>query len=162
MVNYQDAKIYKIECNETNKIYIGSTCLPTLSKRLAHHVADYKRYKEGKTKKYMSSFEVLKNNNYDIYLLENYPCNNRDELRAKEGEYIKQFECINKNIAGRTKEQFYKDVIQPKQEVRKKNIADKKERREKLKEEIEKIVQKIANIIDADENLKGCFFKNIN
>jgi hypothetical protein len=34
--------------------------------------------------------------NTQISLLQNYPCNNKDELRAKEGEYIQSMNCVNK------------------------------------------------------------------
>jgi predicted GIY-YIG superfamily endonuclease len=42
MNKYQQGKIYKIVCNETGDIYIGSTIEPTLARRLAKHVAKYK------------------------------------------------------------------------------------------------------------------------
>ena len=50
MVNYQDGKIYKIVDNTNNNVYIGSTCEPTLARRLAKHVGHYKFWKNGKTK----------------------------------------------------------------------------------------------------------------
>ena len=37
MVNYQLGKIYKLVDNTNGNIYIGSTCLPYLSSRLAGH-----------------------------------------------------------------------------------------------------------------------------
>jgi hypothetical protein len=43
MPNYQDGNIYKIVCNITDECYIGSTCEPTVARRLAGHVIDYKR-----------------------------------------------------------------------------------------------------------------------
>ena len=44
MVNYQLGKIYKIVCNKTGLIYVGSTCEPTLARRLVKHKADYNQY----------------------------------------------------------------------------------------------------------------------
>ena len=44
MVNYTLSKIYKIECNVTGLVYVGSTCEPTLAKRLTKHVGNYKSY----------------------------------------------------------------------------------------------------------------------
>lgn len=38
-----------------------------------------------------------------------YPCVSRKDLEKKEGEFIRNMECINKNIAGRTKKQYYKE-----------------------------------------------------
>ena len=48
MPDYQLGKIYKIECNVTGKVYIGSTCEPILARRLAGHIKSYKRYLNGK------------------------------------------------------------------------------------------------------------------
>jgi len=61
MVNYQNSKVYKI-INENNEIiYIGSTAEKHLSQRFQTH-----RHKSPNNK---------------IILIENYPCNNREELR---------------------------------------------------------------------------------
>jgi hypothetical protein len=95
MVNYNLGKIYKIVCNETGKVYIGSTCEPSLAKRLTKHVAHYKRYLGGKGD-YITSYDVLENGNYEIILLESCPCNNKDELRAKEKEHILKNDCVNR------------------------------------------------------------------
>ena len=40
MANYQLGKICKIIDLDSNQCYIGSTCEPTLAKRLAKHVSD--------------------------------------------------------------------------------------------------------------------------
>ena len=50
MVNYQLGKIYKIVDNTNNNIYIGSTCEPTLARRLSNHICVYKKYLEGEIK----------------------------------------------------------------------------------------------------------------
>lgn len=55
MVNYQLGKIYKIVDNVTGKIYIGSTCEPTLARRLVKHRSDYKRYLNEKLPRISSS-----------------------------------------------------------------------------------------------------------
>lgn len=96
MVNYQLGKIYKIVDLDSNKCYVGSTCEPTLARRLAKHVGDYKQYLKGKGK-YISSYIVLAQDDYDIVLLENYPCNNKDELHSRERHYSQLIPCVNKN-----------------------------------------------------------------
>ena len=108
MVNYQNGKIYKIECNVTGSVYIGSTCENMLCRRLAGHVVDYKAYKRD-GKKYLTSYEVLKNDDYNIYLIELFPCNSKDELHAREGHHIKSNDCVNKVIAGRTMKEYLTD-----------------------------------------------------
>jgi hypothetical protein len=95
-VNYQLGKIYKIECYVTGLIYIGSTCEPILARRLAGHVSNYKCYLNGNTN-YVTSFKVLEYFNYDIILIEDYPCNSKDQLHARERFWTLQLDCVNKN-----------------------------------------------------------------
>ena len=57
MVNYQLGKIYKLVDNTNGNIYIGSTCKPYLSSRLAAHKTDYNYYLNGKNN-YITSFEI--------------------------------------------------------------------------------------------------------
>ena len=95
MVNYQLGKIYKIVCNITGKVYIGSTCETKLARRLAKHANNYNVYlKSGKG--YVTSFELIKNGDNDIILIEIYPCNNKDELFSRERYWSNQIDCINK------------------------------------------------------------------
>ena len=94
--DYSRGKIYKIVCNITNKIYIGSTCEPTLARRLAKHVSNFKNWKNGKGNK-VSSFQILEGGNYYIELLEVFSCTINEELLAKERFYIKSIDCINRN-----------------------------------------------------------------
>jgi hypothetical protein len=107
----QYAKIYQIidltgEC----KPYIGSTTQKTLAMRLSQHVYAYKMWKKGEGRKCMS-YDIIEKGDYKIELIESYPCNNRDQLNAREGHYQKTRECCNKNISGRTKKQYYNDNV---------------------------------------------------
>jgi len=108
MVNYNNGKIYKIVDNTNNKIYVGSTTKYYLSDRLSGHRCDYRRYLKGKHS-YVSSFEIIKNNDYDIVLLELVNCNSKEELKARERYYIETLDCINKNIPGRTNKEYIND-----------------------------------------------------
>ena len=94
MVNYKQGKIYKIECNVTGLIYIGSTCKKKLSGRMTNHRSNNKRYLNGK-KKYYSAFKVMENQDYDIILIEDYPCKSKDQLFARERYYTNEIECVN-------------------------------------------------------------------
>jgi len=94
MVNYKQGKIYKIECNVTGLIYIGSICKKKLSGRMTEHRSRYKKYLNGK-KKYLSSFKVMENNDYDIILIEDYPCKSKDQLFARERYYTNEIKCVN-------------------------------------------------------------------
>ena len=92
--DYSQGKIYKIVCNKTGLIYIGSTC-KTLDERLKGHEYDSKRYLDKKSKHLISSIYVIISNDYKIELIENFPCQNRKELEKREYYYIDNSECIN-------------------------------------------------------------------
>lgn len=113
MVNYQDGKIYKIvsKTDPDSLVYIGSTAEPTLARRMVKHRDSYKRWKVGKTNN-VKSFDLFEKYGIDdcqILLIETFPCKSKDELHAKEGEYIRKMDCVNKQIAGRTKDIWYQD-----------------------------------------------------
>ncbi len=103
MVNYQLGKIYKIVDNTNGDIYIGSTCEPNLARRLATHMSNYKHKRRN-----ITSFQIFANNNYNIVLIELYPCNSKDELHARERIYIESLKCVNKCIPTRTKNEYMK------------------------------------------------------
>ena len=95
MPNYKLGKIYQIVCLTTGELYIGSTTLKTLAERLSGHKRDFKQWKNGKGH-YLTSFIILEKNNYQIELVEAFPCNSKDELNTKEAHYIKNTVCVNK------------------------------------------------------------------
>lgn len=107
MPNYQNGKIYKIYSYENDDVYYGSTC-EELSQRMARHRSCLKSYKKD-YKHYMTSFKILEFESAKIELVENYSCNSKEELLQREGYYIKTYDCVNKNIAGRTKKECNKD-----------------------------------------------------
>ena len=101
---YQQGKIYKIIDNGYNMCYYGST-IRLLCQRMGHHRGRYKKNILSCSLK--DIFDKYGVENCKIELVENYPCNNREELEAREGYYIKNNDCINKRIAGRSKKQHY-------------------------------------------------------
>ena len=99
--------IYKITDSVTNRCYIGSTTMK-LATRISMHKALYKQYLMNQSK-YASAFEVIKNGNFIAEALEVLKCS-KQELRRKEGEYIKNSDnVVNKNIAGRTLAEYQHD-----------------------------------------------------
>jgi hypothetical protein len=106
MTDYKKGKIYRIVCNITGLTYYGSTCEPTLARRLAKHVGDFKHFNDGKTESYTTSFKVIEGGNYVIVLVELFPCDNKMELRQRERFFIEGNECVNKNIPTRTREEW--------------------------------------------------------
>jgi len=114
MTDYTNSKIYKIEpinMEDEGDIYIGSTTKSTLAQRMTFHRYNYDSWKNT-AKGYTKSFDLFDKygiNNCKIYLIENFPCKTKDELRSREGHYIRTLKCLNKYISGRTKEQWNLD-----------------------------------------------------
>src|SRR3990167_3714003 len=104
MVNYQNGKIYTIRSHKTDKVYVGSTT-QSLSCRLAEHRHDYNRYLAEKYS-YVTSFEIIKLGDAYIELVEDVPCKNKEQLLRREGELIREMNCINKCISGRSIKEY--------------------------------------------------------
>jgi hypothetical protein len=103
-MDYSNGKIYKLICNVTGLVYIGSTC-STLVKRKCQHLKDFKRWKNNKYH-YVTSFRVLENDNFDIVLIEEFPCENKNELHRQERFHIDSIECVNKLRPTRSKKEY--------------------------------------------------------
>ncbi len=83
--DYSTGKIYLIKCNVTGIGYVGSTKVP-LKDRLNRHKTDYRGFMGflNKPRNYRASADILINENYDMYLLEDYPCECKEELEKRE------------------------------------------------------------------------------
>ena len=137
MPDYQHAKIYKIFSYENDEVYYGST-IDTLSRRMTGHRTMYKKYKEGKSNNNYTSFKIIELTSAKIELVENYPCNSKEELLQREGYYIKNNNCVNKNIPGRTPKEYCEENKEQRKEYNKvyyeQNKEHKKEYRKKYGE----------------------------
>ena len=54
--------------------------------------------------------------NFYIELIETYPCNSKEELGAREGQWIRQIGTLNKNVSGRSSKEYWQDNIERKRE----------------------------------------------
>lgn len=108
MSDYQRGKIYVITDMTNNSVYYGLTTEPTLARRLAKIVQDYKTYLNG-NKSFCTVYDIIKNGHYTITLVENFPCNSKDELSAQLAKYIRENECVNKVIPLRTEKEYRQD-----------------------------------------------------
>ena len=110
---YASGQIYKIVDAGYKKCYIGSTTEPTLARRMAKHRGDYTHYKKlGGNKGRVSSFSLFDEfgvGNCKIELIEVYPCNSKDELLPREGYHVRNTECVNKTIPGRTRPEYRRE-----------------------------------------------------
>ena len=102
MPDYEKSKIYKIVCNITGLTYYGSTVQP-ISKRMYGHRFDYKRNKGCKSE------IVLEGCDYNYSLVEECPCENKEQLLRRERFWIENNQCVNKTIPGRTPAQWYEE-----------------------------------------------------
>ena len=128
-IDYKNSKVYKIWSPNGDKIYVGSTTKILLCQRMSAHREDFKRWKAGKYH-YISSFSLFEEygiENCFIELLEAKECNSKDELHKMEGNYIRDLECVNKRIEGRSKKEYYDDNKEHIVEYKKKYYIDNKE-----------------------------------
>ena len=134
MPNYQNSKIYKLTCNDPELVYYGATT----KKYLCHRLSGHKYGLDCKSKLLFEAGDVK------IELIENFPCNDKNELNAREAFYIRNNKCVNKYIPGRTdkeyreenKEKLLKQIKKLYEENKEKYNEKKREYYEENKEEI--------------------------
>ena len=86
---------------------MASTCQP-LSKRMAKHRSDTTRDEKNHLTRYKKMNELGVENFY-IELIEEYPCENNDQLRARKGHFIREMASLNDRIEARNKHEWYQD-----------------------------------------------------
>jgi len=107
MVNpYLNGKIYALVSESAGLIYYGST-IQRLSQRKGEHIRDYKNHLNRNGWK-CSSFDVLKQEDAKIILIEEFPCETRLELEQREGYWQLNNNCTNINRAGRNIKEYRK------------------------------------------------------
>ena len=104
MPNYQNGKIYKIISPRNPGVlpYFGATTV-ALCRRMTGH----RSIKT--TKSVCKSKSLIECGDAIIVLVENYPCNNKEELDTKEAEYIINNDCCNRTVPLRTKKEYRED-----------------------------------------------------
>jgi hypothetical protein len=138
MPNYQNSKIYKIiSPANPDLVYYGATT-QSLSVRMAGH----RRITKTASTYRESSKEILCFDDAIIILVENYPCNSKEELYKKESEYILNNVCVNKRLSCRTRKEYYKDNKEQIKEQHKKYYELNKDKlKEYQKEQIKKYIE---------------------
>jgi hypothetical protein len=101
MVNYNNAKIYKLVNLDLGLTYYGSTC-GGLRKRLGNHKSD------AKTRNYSSKL-LFEKGICTILLVEEFPTDNKRLLHQRERYWIENNECVNKAIPCRSDEEYRSD-----------------------------------------------------
>lgn len=149
MPNYQNGKIYKL-VSPSGKTYIGSTT-QSLAVRKAEHKSKSIKYANNGKVNYCHSFKLFEEDdeNYktEIILIENFPCDSKEELHQRERHHIDINECVNKQKPMRTKEQHRREhrdeLLRYNKKYHLENKKDIKERKHnKRLANIEKIKEK--------------------
>ena len=141
MPDYSKGKIYKVLNTIDDEIYVGST-IETLGQRMAKHRRKMKTTPHYKLYNHMHELGV---SNFYIELIDNYPCNDVYELRAREGHFIREIGTLNKNIEGRTRKEWYDDnreyLLAEKKKYRDTNKDYMNQYRKDNKEHIQQVVK---------------------
>ncbi len=87
MVNYSNGKIYKLVNSVDEEIYVGSTA-NSLYKRKGGHRATARR----NTSRVYAHLNEVSWENVRIVLVEEFPCENRDQLRQREQYWIDELQ----------------------------------------------------------------------
>jgi len=86
MPNYQNGKQYKLVSKiDGELLYVGSSTKLYLCQRMGDHRT---AARSGETSKIYRRMREIGIENVDIILIENYPCESKDELRAREDYLI--------------------------------------------------------------------------
>ena len=111
--SYNKAKIYIIRNTVDDDTYVGST-VARLSKRMSKHREDMRQ--ETRKSRLYEKMRELGSDKFCIELLEECPVDNIEQLRKKEGEYIRQQGTLNMSIAGRSKKEWIEENIDERKE----------------------------------------------
>ena len=123
--DFTKAKIYKITNDYNDEVYIGSTC-NKLTKRFSQH-RNHCKNEDKKNSPLYSLMNEIGETRFRIQLICDYPCEDKYQLKQKEGEYIRDLGTLNKQIAGRTQQQYKEEHKEYYQEVKKKSAEKHKE-----------------------------------
>jgi group I intron endonuclease len=85
-INYRNGKIYKIVNDVNKRVYIGSTTT-SLPRRFTLH----KNMAKSRTSAFYNALNEIGIEHFRIGLIQDYPCENKDELETKEFEIMKKF-----------------------------------------------------------------------
>ena len=103
-MDYQNGKIYKILNIVDDDCYVGSTT-QALSKRMSKHRKDMNSDMK-KNRLLYTKMRLLGVDSFYIELIEDFPCESVEQLRQREGHFIRDMGTLNHIIAGRTKKDW--------------------------------------------------------
>jgi len=127
MVNYENSVIYKITCRYTGEKYIGATST-TIEKRINKHKSDVTSFDNGTKARKCTSYEIMKRGNYNVEILEKYPCESKLFLGQRERYWIEKDKeegnNLNKVIPTRPRKEYDNAYYQERKEEFKETRKD--------------------------------------
>ena len=136
-VDYSKSKIYKITNDYNDEVYIGSTC-DTLVKRFSGHKSAMTLKPERKLYRLMNEIGFER---FRIELIENCACDDKYQLRQREGHFIRELGTLNEQIAGRNDKEYYYDTKEIRLEYAK-QYRQSEENKEQIKKSLEEYREK--------------------
>ena len=100
-------KIYKITNDYNDDIYVGSTC-DLLTKRFSSHKKCLNKQEMNHRPLYKLMNEIGFER-FRIQLIEEYPCEDKYQLRQREGHFIREIGTLNMVVAGRKYKEYYEE-----------------------------------------------------
>lgn len=142
MPKYENAVVYKLCCKDASITdeYFGSTC--NKYKRKQNHKCSCNN--ENNDKYNFPVYQFIRANggfnNWDMIILEEYPCESKVQLQMKEREWIERLRPIlNRQIPTRTRQEYYEECKekykQYYEEHREERIQYYEEHKEEFKEQ---------------------------
>lgn len=103
-MDYKNGKIYKLVNTIDDEIYVGSTC-QLLCQRMGLHRTAAKKGNKSKLYQTMRGYGL---ENFKIVLVEEYPCENKEQLRAREEHWRRELNAKLNSYQCHTTEAEYK------------------------------------------------------
>lgn len=99
MPDYSKAKIYKIVSDVDDEVYIGATC-GSLAHRMSVHRATSRNKPERCLYAHVDALGGWQH--FSIILVEDFPCERKEQLSARERYWVEEMSTLNMCIPGRT------------------------------------------------------------
>ena len=102
---YSKGVIYKIVSTKTNSVYIGSSI--NVERRVSQHRTLQADAIRGRQHKNVRSLEITCLDDWQLVVIEKYPCRTKKELETRERYWIENTpNCINHHIPTRTRSEY--------------------------------------------------------
>jgi hypothetical protein len=110
-LDYKNGKIYVIKNHINDMVYVGSTTQP-LYKRFSLHKRSVNSIR-CRAKKISIAMRDIGIEHFYIELLEEYPCDNIEQLHKREGYWIRELNSYsngyNAQVQGRNRQEYYQE-----------------------------------------------------